>query len=105
MLERLVDLFRHAIQLEGFKRVRETELEVKTLETGSVRGWESADVQKPLTQAGAHHRGRESTNDDKVSVDCMVLALLSLPFGNPLCATSPKESFAFPLNISLIVVH
>ena len=99
MLECLVDLFRPAIQLEGFKRVGETELEVKTLETGS------ADVQKPLTQAGAQHRGRESTNDDKVSVACMVLALLSLPFRNPLCVTSPKESFAFRLNISVIVVH
>ena len=50
--------------------MRETELEVKTLGTGSVRGWESAHVQKPLTQAGTHHRGRKSTNDDKVSVDC-----------------------------------
>lgn len=50
--------------------MRETELEVKTLGTGSGRGWESTDVQKPLTQAGAHHRGRESISDDKVSVDC-----------------------------------
>lgn len=50
--------------------MRETDLEVKTLGTGSARVWESANVQKASAQIGAQHRERKSTKDDTVSVDC-----------------------------------
>ena len=85
-------LFTPALQFEGFKRGREPEPEVKTLGTGSVRGWENIDGRKSLVQSSVHHTGRKSTNDDKVSVDYggFGFAFASI-LRNPLCGASLKE--------------
>lgn len=44
---------RRAIQLDGLKGVRETELDVLALRTGGVRSWDSTDAHKSLAQASA----------------------------------------------------